>query len=273
MAHNDIITTPVFMDLADWRLIIYLAPGHLQAYLKSTVDAEAPLRIACDAKWEATDPASQLHGLETAVYDRPSLLDDYEADIIIETGATLFVPAVAVEEPGDAEALYSTFYDATEADIFTDRLGAECCLYSPAPGMKPFVERTFPGARVSSALAMLVAKFRNAGEGRRIYAHIRDKEADVMAFDGSRLLCAACHLAADATEAAYHIANARVTYGLTGPSDTVWLSGAEEAKNAVAGILNAAGVSTGSAAVPGLAGSGLPLAAAFCAARPIKNQP
>ncbi len=272
MAENDIITTPVFMDLADWRLIIYLAPGRLQAYLKSTVDPDAPLRAACDASWEASDSAAQLRGLETAVYDRPSLLDDYEADIIIETPCTLFVPSEAVEEPGDAETLYSTFYDATEADIFTDRLGSECCLYAPAPRMKPFLERTFPGARVSSALAMLVAKFRNAEEGRRIHAHIHGKEVDVMAFSGSRLLCAATHRAADATEAVYHIARARATYGLTDSSDMVWLSGPAEAKEAVAGILKTAEVSAGTATVPRLADGALPLAAAFCAARPVKLQ-
>ncbi len=272
MADNDIITTPVFMDLADWRLIIYLAPGRLQAYLKSTVDAEAPLRAACDASWEAADASAMLRGLETSVYDRPSLLDDYEADIIIETPATLFVPSEAIEEPGDAETLYSTFFEATEADIFIDRIGPECCLYSPAQRMKPFLERTFPGARISSALSMLVSKFRSSGEGRRIHAHLHGKEADVIAFDGERLLCAASHTASDTTEAAYHIALARATYGLTTPSDKVWLSGPSEAREAVAAILNSAGVATEEASLPRLAEGGLPLAAAFCADRPIKRQ-
>lgn len=271
MADNDIISTPAFMDLADWRLIIYLAPGRLQAYLKSTVDTAAPLRTACNASWEANDSAAQLRGLETAVYDRPSLLDDYSADIIIETPYTLFVPAEAVEEPGDAETLYSTFYDATEADIFTDHLGTECCLYSPVPRMKPFLERTFPGARVSSAMSVLASKFRNSGEGRRIHAHLHEGAVDIFAFDNAQLLCAACHKATDATEAAYHIAHARATYGLTEPSDRVWLSGPTETKAAAAGILNAAGVATGSDAVPRLSEAGLPLAAAFCAARPIKK--
>ena len=273
MADNDIIQTPVFMDMADWRLIIYIESGRLQAYLKSIVNKEMPIRLACDSSWEVKEPADQLRGLETTVYDRPSLLDDYEADIIIDTSSTIFVPSAAVEEPGDAEILYSTFYDAPDVDIFIDRLGTECCLYSPAPRMKPFIERTFPGARIASTLTILIDKMRTMSTGKRIYAHLNEKIAIVIAFDGEQLLCAASHPASDAAEAAYHIVHARAVYGLTDSSTRVWLSGTEAMLKDVENILITAGIENAITPMPSFAGAILPLAAAFCANRPIKRKP
>lgn len=182
------------LDFADWRIIIHIASDRLRAYLKHVSDERLPIRTLTDTEWDASDSKTLLKGLEAAVYNCPALLEDYEADVIISTPLYMFAPAEAIEYPGDAETIYSTVYQAGETDIFQDINGDLRCLHCAAAGLRPFIERTFPGARVSAGVSVILRHFLNSTSSERsIVLNMRNRDVDVMALGKGNLLSCATY--------------------------------------------------------------------------------
>ena len=71
-------------DVADWRLICVISSRRMCAYLKHT-DPTRDLEVLFDESWR-DDSSSLLSRIENLVYDHPQVLDDFSADIIIDSG-------------------------------------------------------------------------------------------------------------------------------------------------------------------------------------------
>lgn len=267
MTDNTLLTP--LTDNADWRLVIRISASNLKAYLKNSADSDAPLRLVADTDWNSDNDADTLNAIQNAVYASPAMLDDYEADIILEADNCIFVPEEAIEAPGDAEFLYSKVFKADEEDIYIDRFNGIACLYRPVEGLKSFTDRTFPGARVASALSTLICHFRDqATDNPRIYVHIREGKADIMAFDKRNLLCAATHPWHNPEDIVYYTLLTCNATGIDAAEANVRISGKKDVRPGVVESLRKVVASASFTIVPRIAdAAGLPLEAALCIQR------
>lgn len=269
MNESDASAAPTFIDHADWRLIVHISTGRLRAYLvgqEATEKAPAPV---VDTRWEAPEEADQLRGVEAAVYATPALLDDYEADIVLQTSSSIFVPAEALSQPGDAELLYAPLRELPEEDIFETTFGAISTLSCPAKGLHSFLDRTFAGARVAPHLAVIENYLRNQTKHpKRLYVNIDATTADILAFDGTRLLCGATHEWHAHSDIVYHTFQAFAACGFAADDATILLSGEVEACEAVREMLRGHVDRVEDATLPRVADGGeIPLAVALLMAR------
>lgn len=225
---------PAVSDTAQWRQTLYISPTGMLAYLKNVEAPEEPVSLIVDRKWDVTED-SLLAEIENTVYDYPMLLDDFSTDIIIETGRYLWVPGEVMTVEGMAEEVYNSVYAANEEDLFADEHEGGCyCIYTHCPGLKAFLLRTFPGSRIMCHVSSLYDKFRERGADMRcVYIDIREREADYIAFDGKRLLCAGTHTVAADSDIMYHLFNLMEGYGLQKDDTQIFVSGRKRDKSAL----------------------------------------
>lgn len=218
-------------DIADWRLIAELSATGMSAYLKHT-DPTQEIVTLFEENWEKGD--NLLEKIENAVYDHPQVLDDFSADIAIVAPKSIWVPTKLLDDDEEEKAAfyYNQVYRAEEHDIMTDAVGDATCLYSLVPGLNAFLQRTFPGSRLHSHLALMTARFRErTADMPRIYAEIRKGEVDIIAFERKNLLMAATHRWDDPADIQYHIFNVINVYGLDPGDLQLSLSGNRDVKN------------------------------------------
>lgn len=218
-------------DIADWRLICQISEDGMSAYLKNSNPTEEVVTLF-DEKWQHS-PAELLRKIENTVYDHPQVLDDFTADIVLVAPKSIWVPSSMIEEDEDlASPMYNKVYKADPSDVMIDYVDDAACLYNLVSGLSGFLLRTFPGARVHSHLASMVRRFRERTDDvPRIYAEIRDRQVDIIAFDKKNLLVAATHQWFDVPDIQYHIWNIINVYGLDPSEVQLSLSGLRDVKN------------------------------------------
>lgn len=216
-------------DTAYWRLTIYISRTGMSAYLKNEEDPTEPVMTLFSDTWKSDDE-SLLRRIETVVYDHPQLLDDFSTDIVISTDRAVWVPRKDAEDAGE-EGLYNKVYPAEEEDIFVDEIEGMECIYTLVPGLQPFIRRTLPGARTWCQQTVAVRRFRDrVADMPRIYIDIRENEADLIGFDGKKLLFSTTHPWRDKMEIPYHLFNLIDIFGLDPKNVQVSLSGKREIK-------------------------------------------
>lgn len=217
-------------DTADWKLICEISTGGMSAYLKHS-DPTQEIVALFEEKWKDDD--NILQRIENVVYDHPQVLDDFSCDIVLTAPKAIWVPTRLVDADDDEIArLYNQIYRAAEEDILAESIGEATCLYSLVPGLNAFLSRTFPGSRVHSHLAVMASRFRErTADMPRIYVEMRHGEADILAFDGKKLLMAATHFWHDPADIEYHIYNVINVYGLDPAELQLSLSGLRDVKN------------------------------------------
>ena len=189
------LTPADFADTGQWRLVIQIRIDGLEAWLENTLHKEIPRQGLCDVKWERTD-SGLLEKLESAVYDNPRLLDDFATRIILFDKKTIFVPSFILEESlNSEEEIYNKVYKGRVSDIFSEKEGEITALWTMAPGVKSFLLRTFPGARISSHLMQEVITLRKRNKGNQATLFIIQgiNEADFILMKGQQLLSASSH--------------------------------------------------------------------------------
>lgn len=211
---------PGVTDTGLWRLVVEIGSSWLGAWLNRVgagdnapdggdgTDSGASLRRVARAQWDSG--ADCLHCVENAVYDNPAILDDYEADIVLTTTRYLAVPRAWADSDELSVAAYSAVYGTTAAeDLFADDLGEYAVLYTLHPGLKPFVQRTFAGARVCChAVRWARHCLPKCEAGCDVFANFAGRMLDVLLCIDGRVVSLSSRPAANADEALYHIANA-----------------------------------------------------------------
>ena len=218
-------------DVADWRLICVISSRRMCAYLKHT-DPTRDLEVLFDESWR-DDSSSLLSRIENLVYDHPQVLDDFSADIIIVAPHTIWVPTSIVEDDEEQiDTLFNRVYEAEPQDISASEVDDATALFSLLPGLNAFLQRTFPGARIHSHLAVMAQRFRDRScDMTRVYIDVRDNEADFIAFDHRNLLMGATHTWHDPADIQYHLFNIMNVYNLDPRTTQVSLSGIRDIKN------------------------------------------
>lgn len=213
---ND-LSTPRGMDRADtgqWRLVIYISRTSLEAWLQPIADPRASRRIV-NVGWEpAGDEADLLRKIENAVYDNPSLLDDYSADIIIETDRAMVVPAEVINDEERSEDEFNAIYGCDPEDMMTDRVRDKGVLWWLTPGLPAFLSRTFPGARVSSHLSVLLKYIEGLrlSDGEVMVLNTREGSCDVLLMKEGSLKTVSTQPASNPEEAIYRLLRAADVY-------------------------------------------------------------
>lgn len=219
-------------DTSDWRLIAVIAETGMAAWLKNIVNPTEPVIELFTQRWER-NPDRLLENIENAVYDHPQVLDDFSADIAIVAPRTLWVP----EDFNDADEseispLFTSLYPVEDADIMRQDTAGAICLYSLTPGLKAFLQRTFSGAKIHSHIALMATRFRDRNADMpAIYIDIREEEADIIVFDGRRLLFSATHNWISTSDIQYHLFNIVNVLGLNPRNVQISLSGERDPKN------------------------------------------
>lgn len=218
-------------DVADWRLICEISANGVYACLKH-LNPTQDIVTLFEERWDE-NAGDLLNKIENAVYDHPQVLDDFSADVTIVASNAIWVPTCLIEEDDEAASrLYNQVYTARECDVMSETVKDATCLYSLVPGLNAFLQRTFPGARIHSHLAVMAARFRErSSDVPRIYAEIRDKKVDILAFDRRNLLMAATHEWHEPNDIQYHIYNIMNVYDLDPKEVQVSLSGLRDVKN------------------------------------------
>lgn len=224
-----------FADPSERRLTVYLSAWGVKAYLKNPYSATEGYRIIINTAWKC-ESNELLRHIENAVYDHPEVLDDYECDVIIESDKTLWLPGEVAEEDDVRCEIYSTVYPCDDEDIFMDTVklgdGEEAsCLYTLCPGLPSFLQRTFPGARVSCQLTQLFHRFyTRVTDEPTLFVDLRSGRMDMLTFRGNEFLMGCTHRYADDQDAYYHIINCLRQCGLDERKCEVYLSGDREVR-------------------------------------------
>ena len=185
------LTAADFADTGQWRLILNIRKTGLDAWLENTVHADLPPQQLCESSWEE-DEESLLKHLEKAVYESPRLLDDFATRIILFDEHTLFIPKEVIEESGSSETeIYQQIYDADTADIMYENDQDMTAVWSMSPGIRNFLLRTFPGARLSCNLLEKAKKALKNPMGWHLSLDVRNDEVDILVTVNGKMMAAA----------------------------------------------------------------------------------
>lgn len=229
MSENHDIIHPVITDTALWHLAVYLTDDRIDAYLKNIHELSAPLQKVMEVPFRDKDQL--LKQIENAVYDNPYILDDFSSDIIISTDNFTLAPVEMTEASETvAEKLYtSVFPSSAPDDIFYDSNERVCVMFSPVAGLKDFLSRTFPGARISSEVMVLIQKFAKfSGGGNRVYLHYEMENIYVFAFTGKNVVFAARYDCKAEADALYYAMNTMEVIGFDSDNTEILVSGEKE---------------------------------------------
>lgn len=219
------LTAADFADTGQWRLILKIFPSGMSAHLENTIHLDLEPQLLFSTQWEA-DGTNLLRNIENAVYDHPRVLDDFSARIIIYERKVLFMPTELIEEAdGAEESYYVSIYESEPSDVMTETDRDITVAYAPAPGLKGFLNRTFPGARIGCNLMDVLRKNRDNGEGVRMVVSVRDEEADFLLLSGNALLSASTHGWTGVTDIVYHAFNIMDVYGVSHSETALILAG------------------------------------------------
>lgn len=187
------LTASDFADTGQWRLLLEIGEKGLRAWLENTLHKDVELQEICKVKWHSA-PDSLRANIEEAVYNHPRLLDDFATKIVLYDPRTLFLPTSVAEAQADAETeIFNEVYKAKGPDVMSDRDGEITALWSPGPGVKNFLSRTFPGARITCHLLEAVRQLRKSNPLPALFIRAREDEADFIFLDGEALISASTH--------------------------------------------------------------------------------
>ncbi len=269
-SENRMNPLPDISDTGQWRLIIYISKAGISAWIKSTEDPTVPVGQLFASKWQISDDGL-LQRIENAVYDHPRVLDDFSADIIIETEKCLWVPSVLAEDnpEEDCEQWFSQVWPGMEKEFLTDEAGDKLCLHMLTPGLRAFLARTFPGTRIMSHQTQLVRNLAGrAADETRMYVDIRQHEADLLIFSGKHLLCCVTREWHSESDIIWHLFNLLETYSIDPAKAQVCLSGLRGVRDTLAREARRYLSFVMLTMVPKVdCNTPLPLAATFCCAR------
>lgn len=225
-----------FADTGQWRLIIKIFSNGMSAYLENTIHTDLEPQLLFSSNWES-DPDALLRNIESSVYDHPRVLDDFSARIIIYDRKTVFMPTQLAEEiEGGEEIYYTALYSVNPEDVISEAEGDVTAAYSPAPGLNGFLNRTFPGARITCNLMNSYRRVKKTGTGNRIYIETRPGEADFILMNGDSLLSASTHSWNAESDILYHAFNIMDVYGIS-PRETTCILDNENMSGETKGML------------------------------------
>lgn len=207
------LTAADFADTGQWRLLLKIGCTGLEAFLENTLHPEIEEQPLCAVSWDFNKDMLRQN-IEDAVYNNPRLLDDFATRVILYDPRTLFIPTeIAEQAVGAEEEIYKKVYAAEDSDIMCDRDGDITAAWCLAPGVKSFLLRTFPGARITANLMEQTRQLRKENKGHTIHAIARKGEVDMIFLSDNNLISASTHEWGHTDDIAYLAINLIDVYG------------------------------------------------------------
>lgn len=202
---------PDYIDNGQWHLAVCISSQGIGAWLVPDISLGRSPKVLVSETWDKTSDLL-LRRIEDVVYDNPTILDDYSADIIIVCDRQLWLPAELYPTDEDCADAYSKIYGGDDFDVFVNESGAEKIAFSLTPGLKSFMQRTFPGARIWSQLSLLKEAGRPPHESFKCLVDVRKDTADIVLFHRGALLSASSHPWKSESDISYSLLNILQTY-------------------------------------------------------------
>ncbi len=221
-----------FLDIGQWHLAVDISRHGFGAWLLPDESLGAPARVIIRMAWPSSEEGL-LHRIEDAVYDNPTVLDDYSADIILESDRQLWLPADLYPTDEDCADAYVSIYGGDILDVMINDVGKEKCAFTLAPGLKSFMQRSFPGARIWSQQALLKEASTQPHESFKALLDIRQSSFDFILFRRGELISASTHLWKAETDIAYVLLNILQTYEAPTPDTEIVFSGMREIRQSL----------------------------------------
>lgn len=228
---------PDFLDNGQWHLAIDISRHGFGAWLLPDESLGASPRTISRIAWQPSDEGL-LQRIEDTVYDNPTVLDDYSADIIVESDRQLWLPASLYPTDEDCADAYVSVYGGDILDVMVNDLRNEKCAFMLTPGLKSFMQRSFPGARIWSQQALLLEASSQPHESFKGLLDIRQSSFDLILFRRGELLSASTHLWKTDTDIAYILLNILQTYDAPSPETEIVFSGIRDVRQSLGKTLH-----------------------------------
>lgn len=215
------------IDTGQWHLAVDISKHGFGAWLLPDASLGRTPRTIIRQNWPPSEEGL-LSRIEDAVYDNPTVLDDYSADIIVECDRQLWLPAELYPTDEDCADAYVSVYGGDILDVMVNDLGKEKCAFILTPGLKSFMQRSFPGARIWSQQSLLKEAASQPHDSFKCLIDIRDTTMDVILLNRGELLCASTHLWKTEADIAYVVLNILQTYDAQSTDTEVVFSGKRE---------------------------------------------
>ena len=218
------LTAADYADTGQWRMIINIRIDGMEVWLENTIHQGIEPQELFNVRW---DPNTEdlLSEIENAVYDHPRVLEDFSTRIVLFDRKNLFFPTELYEEEGLEEDRYAEIFGLSAEEVMTDRDKDISAAFRMAGGLKSFLLRTFPGARITSNLMQEVREKRNADNGLRVYLTVRRGEADFIFFENNKLISGSTHPWRQEPDIIYMLFNIIDLYGKNASLVKVIVSG------------------------------------------------
>lgn len=220
------------LDTGQWHLAVDISKHGFGAWLLPDESIGATPRVIIQMAWQPSEEGL-LERIEDAVYDNPTVLDDYSADIIVESDRQLWLPSDIFPTDEDCADAYVSIYGGDILDVMVNDLGKEKCAFLLAPGLKSFMQRSFPGARIWSQQALLKQASSQPHESFKCLLDIRQSSFDLILFSRGELLSASTHPWKTEADIAYTLLNILSTYDAPSTETEIVFSGVRDVRQAI----------------------------------------
>lgn len=217
------------LDTGQWHLAVDISDEGLGAWLVPDASLGRAPRTLASESWQKDD-SGLLTRIENAVYDNPSILDDYSADIVIESNRQLWLPSGLYPSDEDCAEAYVSVYGGDMLDVMVNDLGKEKVAYLLTGGLRSFMQRSFPGARIWSQQALLRHAAMTAPGGYKMLVDIRSREVDIVLMNHDILMSVSTHPWKTGNDIAYMIFFLLQTYAIDPASAETVMSGIREVR-------------------------------------------
>lgn len=227
-----------YLDNGQWHLAVDISINGIGAWLVPDASLGRTPKTIVQETWQPSEEGL-LHRIEDIIYDNPTILDDYSADIIIESNRQLWLPAAIYPTDEDCAEIHTKIYGGEEFDVFVNETGQEKNTFTLIPGLKSFMQRSFPGARIWSQLTLLKEAALQPHESYKCIVDVRENAADFILLHRGELLCASTHPWKTENDIAYSLLSILNTYEAE-PKDTdIVFSGIRETRQNIGKNLSA----------------------------------
>ncbi len=226
------------LDNGQWHLAVDISLHGIGAWLVPDASLGRTPKTLVRESWQPSEDGL-LRRIEDVVYDNPTILDDYSADIIVESERQLWLPASAYPLDEDCAEIHTKVFGGQAYDVLINESGNEKIAFSLIPGLKSFLQRSFPGARIWSQLTLLKEAAMTPHESFKCVVDVRESSADIILLDRSELLCASSHPWKSENDIAYTLLNMLQTYGVDNTDTEIVFSGIREIRRNLGNTLSA----------------------------------
>lgn len=221
-----------------WRMAIEVDDSGADVVL-STAMGESDIMVERLAFPEGMTP---LAAFEEAIYQNPALLSEFaRTDVLISTRRFTIVPSQVRSDEVQYDIVRLLWPDPS-LEVVADPISTSgsTLLMAVDQSLLAFVRRTFVDSRPRHAVSVLASYFwqqaRNAA-APKVYARLRQKGVDVVAFRDGKLVIANSFAASTADDAVYCVLASAQASSLPLPQTEVMVCGDAEARQRVMPML------------------------------------